>query len=91
MKLTLVFGIHAFLLLSDVLASPIPQEEGICTAEPLTLDTWEKLVMEKWLTDWATSELADNPIDGVQNFASSVGAPNFFWYAFFCIVCVLSR
>lgn len=48
----------------------------------LTLDTWEKLGMKKWLTDWATSELADNPIDGVQNFASSVGAPNFLWYVF---------
>jgi hypothetical protein len=66
---------------SSVLASPLPQASGSdeCKTESLTLDTWQKLGIEDYLTQWTTYSLSKVESNAVQNLASSFGAPNFFW------------
>lgn len=68
--------------LEIVTASPValPQSNGggadSCRSEPLTEKTWTTLKVDDFLKS-AGSNLTTN---NVQGFASSLGAPNFFWY-----------
>ncbi|KAH6692692.1 hypothetical protein F5X68DRAFT_229045 [Plectosphaerella plurivora] len=65
---------------SSVLASPLPQATGNdeCKTEALNLDTWQKLGIEDYLTEWTTYNLSKVDSNAVQNLAASFGAPNFF-------------
>lgn len=60
-------------------ATPVPQSNGggatSCRSEALTENTWTKLKVD----DFLQSSTANLTTNNVQGFASSLGAPNFFW------------
>lgn len=78
------FRAHLLATLSALeiaMATPValPQSSGggadSCRSEALTEETWIKLKVDDFLQA-AGSNLTTN---NVQGFASSLGAPNFFW------------
>ncbi|KAF6834205.1 hypothetical protein CMUS01_06230 [Colletotrichum musicola] len=69
------------LVASNAVATPVPQgagSGGSCKAEPLNQATWDKLKIEDFLDEWTTYNVSKVESNAVQNFANSLGAPNFF-------------
>lgn len=51
-----------------------------CPAEVLSVDTWKKLDLDKFLAAWTKANVTKAQTNNVQALAQSFGAPNFFWY-----------
>ncbi|PBP24921.1 hypothetical protein BUE80_DR004151 [Diplocarpon rosae] len=64
------------------LATPVPAGTGdgtdSCKSEPLNIDTWKKLEMDRWLDQWAANNFTAASTNNVQALADSFGAPNMF-------------